>query len=119
MATGHWQEAYRYVWSLSRPRLQTGFHEDELSLLWKALGNMFDLDRSAARGLMSTRELFVFKHRSALENASAHRLFELVTAQKRGGVEMPRCYLDYDITVPTSSQLPDGVDLPLPLPLQV
>lgn len=94
---------------------QTGFHEEDLMLLWKALGNMFDLDRSAARGFMSTRGLFVFKHRSALGNAPAHRLFELVTARKRDGVEAPRSYLDYDITEPNPSQLPDGVDLLQPL----
>jgi CRISPR-associated protein Csd2 len=94
---------------------QTGFHEDDLTLLWAALGNMFDLDRSAARGFMSTRELFVFKHRSALGNAPAHRLFELVTARKRDGVEAPRSYLDYAITEPNPSQLPDGVDLLQPL----
>jgi CRISPR-associated protein Csd2 len=94
---------------------QTGFHEDDLTLLWKALGNMFELDRSATRGLMSTRELFVFKHRSALGNAPAHRLFELVTARKRDGVETPRCYFDYVITAPIPSQLPDGVDLLRPL----
>jgi CRISPR-associated protein Csd2 len=94
---------------------QTGFNENDLVLLWKALGNMFDLDRSAARGLMSTRELFVFKHRSALGEAPAHRLFELVTARKRDGMEAPRSYHDYDVKGPDPSQLPDGVELLQPL----
>ena len=75
---------------------------------------MFDLDHSAARGLMSARELFVFKHRSTLGEAPAHRLFELVGASKRDGVEAPRAFHDYAITAPESAQLPEGVELLLP-----
>lgn len=94
---------------------QTRFNEEDLTLLWKSLGNMFDLDHSAARGLMSARELFVFKHRSALGEAPAHRLFELVNAELRDGIEAPRSYQDYALTAPDRSQLPDGVELLLPL----
>jgi CRISPR-associated protein Csd2 len=90
---------------------QTNFSDEDLALLWKALGNMFDLDHSAARGLMSARELYVFKHRSALGEAPAHRLFELVNAKLRDGIEAPRSYQDYAVTAPDSSQLPDGVEL--------
>src|SRR5205823_1960836 len=56
--------------------VQTGFTEDDLKLLWRALENMFDLDRSAARGLMGARGLFVFEHQSALGEAPAQSLFE-------------------------------------------
>lgn len=94
---------------------QTKFSEEDLALLWKALGNMFDLDHSAARGLMAARELFVFKHRSALGEAPAHRLFELVNAKLRDGIEAPRSYQDYAVTAPDSSQLPDGVELLQPI----
>lgn len=94
---------------------QTKFSEEDLALLWKALGNMFDLDHSAARGLMAARELFVFKHRSALGEAPAHRLFELVSAKLRDGIEAPRSYQDYVVTAPDSSQLPGGVELLQPL----
>ena len=93
---------------------QTKFSDEDLALLWKALANMFDLDHSAARGLMSARELFVFKHRSALGEAPAHRLFELVGAKKRDGVEAPRSFHDYAISAPEPSQLPDGVKLLMP-----
>jgi CRISPR-associated protein Csd2 len=55
---------------------QTGFGDDDLELVFQALAQMFEHDRSAARGEMSTRGLYVFKHDSELGNASAHALFE-------------------------------------------
>ena len=61
---------------------QTGFSEDELKLLWEALVNMFDHDHSAARGKMNARKLIVFKHESALGNAPAHKLFDLVKVNR-------------------------------------
>ena len=77
---------------------QTGFGEADLALLWEALaGQMFEHDRSAARGLMSTRKLVVFKHQDALGNAPAHALFEAVKAQKNK--EVPREFGDYTVTV--------------------
>ena len=77
---------------------QTGFTEDDLNLLWRALENMFDLDRSAARGLMSARGLFVFEHQSALGDAPAQRLFERVQVKLRDGVESPRGFDDYIVS---------------------
>ena len=62
----------------SHPVKGTGFSEADLELLWEALGNMFDHDRSAARGEMATRKLIVFRHASELGNASAHSLFDRV-----------------------------------------
>ena len=55
---------------------QTGFGDDDLELLFKALEKMFEHDRSAARGEMATRGLYVFKHESELGNAPAHALFD-------------------------------------------
>ncbi len=89
----------------------TGFNEDDLALLWKALSNMFDLDHSAARGLMSARKLVVFKHASRLGEAPAQKLFEMVVAKKKEGVEAPRSFADYEITLPLQSDLPPGVEL--------
>ena len=57
---------------------QTGFTEEDLKLFWDALKNMFDVDRSAARGLMSAQKLIVFRHESALGNAPANKLLDLV-----------------------------------------
>ncbi|MFN3885067.1 MAG: type I CRISPR-associated protein Cas7, partial [Rhodocyclaceae bacterium] len=63
---------------------QTGFSEDDLELLWQALSQMFEHDRSAARGEMATRGLYVFKHDSELGNAPAHALFERLTVERHG-----------------------------------
>jgi CRISPR-associated protein Csd2 len=90
---------------------QTGFSEDDLAQLWKALWLMFDLDRSAARGLMTTRGLYVFKHDSKLGSAPAHRLFESISVKLKEGVVSPRSFNDYIVTVPDQSALPKGVEL--------
>jgi CRISPR-associated protein Csd2 len=87
---------------------QTGFGEDDLELLWQALENMFEHDRSAARGEMSTRGLYVFKHDSELGNAHAHTLFERIKATKK--VDVPRSFSDYDVAVDESA-MPFGVTL--------
>lgn len=77
---------------------QTGFDEDDLELFWQALVNMFDVDRSAARGLMSAQKLIVFKHDSVLGNAPANKLFDLVQVEKtcEGA---PRKFSDYKVTI--------------------
>lgn len=77
---------------------QTGFSEDDLTLLWDALKNMFDMDRSAARGLMSAQKLIVFKHDSVLGNAPANKLFDLVKVEKVCS-GAPRSFKDYSITI--------------------
>lgn len=90
---------------------KTGFSEDDLALLWKALGNLFELDRSAARGTMSARGLYVFKHDSKLGNAQAQRLFETVHVQKKSDVESPRAFTDYTVLPPDPGALPEGITL--------
>ena len=94
--------------SANLARKTTGFSEDDLALLWDAILNMFEHDRSAARGKMAVRELIVFRHDSELGNAPAHRLFELVRAEKKEGVAVPRAYSDYTVTV-EDGRLPQGV----------
>jgi CRISPR-associated protein Csd2 len=90
---------------------QTGFGEDDLALLWDALKNMFDHDHSAARGLMATRKLIVFKHHSALGNASAHQLFDLVKVGRKNGDKSPaREFVDYEVKCDRNS-IPVGVEL--------
>jgi CRISPR-associated protein Csd2 len=89
---------------------KTGFSEDDLKMLWKALGRMFDLDRSAARGLMSTRGLYVFKHESKLGNAPAQPLFESISVKRAAGIESPRAFGDYVVTTPDPTALPAGVE---------
>ena len=89
---------------------ETTFSEDDLDLLWEALKNMFDLDRSAARGLMAARRLIVFKHKGDLGNAPAHKLFELVKVEAKDPSRPARSFSDYEITV-DESKLPEGVAL--------
>ena len=94
--------------SANLARKTTGFSEEDLELLWQAILNLFENDRSAARGKMAVRELIVFKHDSELGNAPAHKLFELVGVQKKEGTDTPRAYSDYTVTV-DESHLPAGV----------
>lgn len=86
---------------------QTGFSEDDLALFWEALKNMFDTDRSAARGLMSAQKLIVFKHDSMLGNAPANKLFDLVTVTKKCD-GAPRSFKDYFVTI-DKDNVPSGV----------
>ena len=94
--------------SANLARKTTGFSEEDLSLLWEAIHNMFENDHSAARGKMAVRELIVFKHDSELGNAPAHKLFELVSVKKKEGVDFPRAYSDYRVAV-DEDRLPQGV----------
>ena len=94
--------------SANLARKTTGFSEADLDLLWQAILNLFENDRSAARGKMAVRELIVFKHDSELGCAPAHKLFELVTVQRKEGTDAPRAYSDYAVIV-DESRLPTGV----------
>lgn len=88
---------------------QTGFSEDgDLSLFKAALGQMFEFDRSAARGLMSAKRGIAFKHSTALGNAPAHKLFDAVKVKKNDGVEVPRTFSDYSVTIDMNA-IPSGV----------
>jgi CRISPR-associated protein Csd2 len=118
---------YRAHGFISAPLAQstkgTGFSEDDLALLWEALANMFDHDRSAARGEMSKRRLIVFKHENRMGNAPAHSLFDRVTVERvYNGDALPvgdqrthnyppaRAFSDYAVNVDSAS-LPAGVEM--------
>lgn len=89
---------------------QTGFSDNDLTLLWEALANMFEHDRSAARGEMATRGLYVFKHDSQLGNAHAHDLFARIQPKLKGDAIVPRDFDHYRVSVDEES-LPAGVSL--------
>lgn len=89
---------------------QTGFSDEDLNLLWEALANMFEHDRSAARGEMATRGLYVFKHDSQLGNAHAHSLFARIQPKLKDGVTVSRDFSDYVVSV-DEANLPTGVTL--------
>lgn len=97
---------------------QTGFTEQDLSLLWDALSTMFEHDRSAARGLMTTRALVVFRHEGAMGNSPAHQLFERVIVRRKVGVSVPRSFADYDLSVRRDG-LPAGVTIVEAVPAAV
>lgn len=79
------------------------FSEEDLQLLWEAIVNMFEHDRSSARGEMVVRELIVFKHDSMLGNYPAHKLFEAVKVTRNEGVKVARAYSDYTCAIDESA----------------
>lgn len=87
---------------------QTGFGEDDLALLWEALAGMFEHDRSAARGEMATRGLYVFEHSGELGNAPAHSLFARIQPKLKTEGAVPRDFSDYDVAIDEAG-LPQGV----------
>lgn len=89
---------------------QTGFGEDDFELLLQSLEQMFEHDRSAARGEMSTRGLYIFKHDSELGNAHAHSLFDRIQVKRKSGVDVPRSFTDFDVIV-NEKEVPSGVQL--------
>lgn len=93
--------------SANLARKVTGFTEEDLELLWDAILNMFENDRSAARGNMSVRKLIIFKHDSELGCAPAYKLFQAVKVKRREDVSIARDYDDY--TVEVDGNLPEGI----------
>jgi len=90
----------------------TGFSEEDLTLFWDALKNMFDHDRSAARGEMNARRLIIFKHGSLLGNAPAHKLFDAVTVQPLDGAKPARSFADYKDNIKVDhAAIPQGVEV--------
>ncbi|MBM4152388.1 MAG: type I-C CRISPR-associated protein Cas7/Csd2 [Kiritimatiellaceae bacterium] len=99
---------YRVHGFISSPLAkQTGFSEEDLVLFWDSLINMFDQDRSAARGEMAPQKLIIFKHASELGNAPAQKLFNLVSVKKNCGDNSPRSFADYTVSV---GDAPVGVE---------
>lgn len=91
---------------------QTGFSDEDLELLFTSLENAFQFDQSAARpaGSMNPRALIVFKHDSQLGNAHSHKLFDAATVKKKDGIEVPRSFSDYEVTIDRSA-IPDGIEI--------
>jgi len=89
---------------------QTGFSAEDLELFWTALQSIWDVDRSASRGMLALRGLYVFSHNNALGNAPAHNLFERIHVKLIEGVQVPRHIGHYYVSV-NDADLPDGVTL--------
>ncbi|PPV06722.1 hypothetical protein XBLMG947_2300 [Xanthomonas bromi] len=90
---------------------RTGFSEEDLQLLWRALTNLFEHDRSAARGEMAARKLIVFEHEHPMGNAPAHMLFDKVKVERIGHVDQgpARSFSDYRVVIDRA--LPAGVSV--------
>ena len=88
----------------------TGFSEEDLTLLFEALCNMFEHDRSAARMEMNAQKLIVFRHDNALGNAPAQALFKRVSVVRTHGVKQPRRFEDYTVSI-DSENVPAGVEI--------
>lgn len=88
----------------------TGVIEEDLDLFWQALQQMWDLDRSAARGLMACQGLYVFTHDNHMGNAPAYRLFQRIRVSRIEGIEAPRKFEDYVVQV-EGEDLPSGITL--------
>lgn len=86
----------------------TGLDDQDLGIFWRAVADMFEHDRSAARGDMRLQQVFIFRHEDPLGNAHAGKLFDRVKLEKK--VEAPRNFSDYDVSV-DEVDLPDGVTL--------
>jgi CRISPR-associated protein Csd2 len=89
---------------------QTGFSAEDLDLFWTALRSIWDVDRSASRGMLALRGLYVFSHENALGNAPAHSLFDRIHVNLNAGVQAPRHIGDYTVTI-DEADLPEGVTL--------
>jgi CRISPR-associated protein Csd2 len=91
---------------------QTGFSDDDLELLWEALASAFQFDQSAARpaGSMNARKLILFKHGSELGTAPSHQLLDSVVIRRRDGVEVPRSFGDFEVTIDRGA-VPETVTL--------
>jgi CRISPR-associated protein Csd2 len=89
---------------------QTGVTDQDLELFWEALVKMWDCDRSASRGMMAPRGLYVFSHESKLGNAPAHKLFERIQAELKDPGMPPRQFNDYNLTI-NDADLPEGITL--------
>jgi CRISPR-associated protein Csd2 len=88
----------------------TGFSDEDLALLWDGLINLFENDRSAARGKMASRLLVIFQHECELGNAPAHKLFERVEVRALNTGQPARSYRDYHVNVDRDG-LPQGVSV--------
>lgn len=88
----------------------TGMSSEDLDLIWDGLMQMFEHDRSAARGMMSSRGLYIFKHHSLLGGAPAHALFDRIQVKRKDEGKPARSFSDYDVTI-NQETMPAGVEL--------
>lgn len=89
---------------------QTGFSQEDLDLLWEAILNMFEHDRSAARGLMTTRKLIIFEHSNKFGDIQVQKLFNAVNVKRNDETKPPRDFTDYTICI-NKQEIPETVSI--------
>ncbi|MCW2279030.1 type I-C CRISPR-associated protein Cas7/Csd2 [Heliophilum fasciatum] len=89
---------------------QTGFSQEDLRIFWEAMMNMWEIDRSASRGMIACRGLYIFTHDKKFGCAPAHQLFERISVNLLDDVEAPRDFQQYEVTV-NEDNLPEGITL--------
>ena len=102
---------------------ETGFDDEDLKILFEAILNMYQHDRSASKGEMEVvSPLILFKHvgtdsdaaqrsrQAKLGCAPAHKLFKLVKVARKPEVKFPRSYRDYTAAV-ALDKVPAGVEI--------
>lgn len=99
-----------YGYYISHFAKQTGVTDEDLELFWTAMGKMWDIDRSAARGRLTPHKCYIFTHQNPLGNAPAHRLLERVQVQLVEETKPPRSFKDYTVSV-DDTNMPNGVTL--------
>ena len=85
----------------------TKLTDADLDILWEAIINMFENDRSAARGKMVMRKLYVFKHDNELGCCPSHVLFDKINVSAKDNSKPARAFSDYEIIV--DENMPEGV----------
>ena len=90
---------------------KTGFSEDDLTLLWKSLAEMFEHDHSAARGEMASQKLIIFKHADKLGSAPAHKLFDLIKVTAKDPTVPARHFSDYNVEINPENVSINGVKI--------
>lgn len=90
--------------------LKSGVQAEDLEVFWRALQMMWDVDRSASRGMMACRGIYIFSHTNALGDAPAHKLFERLEVKAKEGVKAPRSFSDYEVNI-NQGALPNGISL--------
>jgi CRISPR-associated protein Csd2 len=85
---------------------KTGFTDADLEVLWEAILNAWEFNRSANSGQVDVRALYVWEHASKLGSAPAHKTLETLSIKRREGVDVARSWYDYEVTL---SAPPKGV----------
>ena len=80
---------------------KTGFTDEDAEKIKLALETLFENDCSSARpeGSMEVRRVYWYRHDSKTPKNSSAKVHRLLKVNLKEGIDRPRCFEDYDITV--------------------